>query len=242
MKPKRLKVSVLVIITLAAVVVAGYYASSLQKSTQLSWDSRGAFTHYENVTVPVNVSVSIPVATLSLGLDNKSEKTFSRALYSDMARVLKSKGLSPEFVGEETDFSIPGITPQTSAPGHTGPVIILFIPFYGQENYSLYRECYADVILYMNSNPDVESYLAMVEKYSNSNSKEIDDLKPLAKWLFKRAQANATGPYSLKVVYWNTLKARVGNEVNESCWDVLAGEIGKETDDWVRTLRPSDKP
>jgi len=238
MNPKRLTVSVLVIIILTSLGAAGYYISRFSTSPQVLWDSRGVFTHYENVTVPRNVSVSIPVATLSLGLDNKTEKTFSRALYKDIAEILKADGLSPEFVGEETDFSIPGV----STPKPNGPVVIVFIPFYGQENYSLYRECYSSVILYMNSNPDVESYLAMMAEYSRGNSKEIDDLGHLAKWLFKRAQSNATGPYSLKVVYWNTLKVRMGNNLKKSCWSTLAGEIGNEVSDWAKTLKPSDKP
>ncbi|WP_457752439.1 hypothetical protein [Thermococcus sp.] len=238
MNLKRLTVSVLLIIIITSLGAAGYYISRFSTSPQVLWDSRGVFTHYENVTVPRNVSVSIPVVTFSLDMNNKSKTAFSQALYNDIEEILKADGFSPKFIGEEMDFSIPGVS--TLKPN--GPVVIVFIPFYGQENYSLYRECYASVILYMNSNPDVESYLAMVTEYSRNNSKEIDDLGHLANWVFKKAQTNETEPYSLDVVYWNTLKVRMGNNLKKSCWKTLAGEIGKEVDDWAKTLKPSDKP
>jgi len=225
---------IIAVVVIVTVIVASVAVNHVFFSRRyVSWKSKEVFAHYENVTVPRNVSVSIPVVTLSAAPEGYNAEGLATALHKDMAGILRLEGLSPQFIGEEIGLTVPK-TLNISEPKINGPVVFIFIRYYGSETNVLYRECYASVLIYMNSNPDVGSYLSMVNRYSKE-----DHLSFLAGWLFRRAKANETGPYSLKVVYWDTLRARISSKANETCWDVLAGEIANETKGWVKTLRPS---
>ena len=226
-------VLVFIVVIVASGVVT--YPLFFSKRVSVSWESREVLAHYENVKVPRNVSVSIPVVMLSAGLNKKNATVFSRALWNDMAGILRSGGLSPKLIEARTRFVTFG-KGDSSSLNLKGPVVLVFMPYYGHETHLLYRECYASVLIYMNSNPDVGSYLSMVNRYSKE-----DHLSFLAGWLFKRAKGNETGPYSLEVVYWNMLRVRISNKAHENCWDVLAGEIVNETKEWAKTLRPSNE-
>jgi len=118
-------------------------------------------------------------------------------------------------------------------PEPEGPVVVIFIPSYGRKSRVLYEECHATVLLYMNSNPDLDSYyFSMAGDYSSNDH----DLERLAEELFKRAQMGEVGPYSLEVVYWKELKVRTAGTSEEKCWSALAEKIGKEIEGWAKTL------
>ncbi len=97
----------------------------------------------------------------------------------------------------------------------------------------------------MSSSGDVGSYLSVEREYSGDSSR-TDDLRNFATDLFQRANSTAyasESPYSLKVAYWNVLEVRHGKLAGGGdCWDVLAGEIGREIEEWAQTLEPSDEP
>ena len=213
---------------IASIILMGIMASGYDQGNPI------VLEHYENVTVEDNVSVFIPIATLSAGVDNKKVNEFSQSIFNDVKNVLKSQGLKAEFWGEALNISIPGL----QLPKPNGPVVIVFIPFYGREDHLLHHECYATVVLYMNSQPDLRSYYHMVARYSSGDG----NLEHLTEELFKEAQTREPEEYSLKVVYWQELKFRNLSTSDERCWDALAGEIGKEVEGWAKTLKPSYKP
>ncbi|ASJ12267.1 hypothetical protein [Thermococcus thioreducens] len=232
-------------ISLALLIVVVYaFVFYFSLSTGVSWDSRGEFNHLANVTAPGKVVVDMPpelelISGVYPELDYHGQ--FEDSLKSAMAEVLESETLYSEFAHVRPVMVFPG----EGLPSRiNNSVVIIFVPFYGHENRVYYENCYASILVYMNSNGDVGSYLSVEEKYSG-DSRKTDDLQYFAADLFRTAKARADldgSPYSLKVVYWNVLEVRRGKLADKSCWDILAGEVGKEIQEWARTLRPSDEP
>ncbi|NJE10102.1 hypothetical protein [Thermococcus sp. MAR1] len=232
-------------ISLALLIVVVYaFVFYFSLSTEVSWDSRGEFNHPANVTVPGKVVVDMPpelelISGVYPELDYHEE--FENSLKGAITEVLKSENLSPKFAHVRPLIVFPG----EGLPSRiNNSVVIIFVPFYGHENRVYYENCYASILVYMNSNGDVGSYLSVEEKYSG-DSRKTDDLKYFATDLFRTARARAEldgSPYSLKVVYWNVLEVRRGKLSDKGCWDILAGEVGEEFQEWARTLRPSDEP
>ncbi|WP_258084569.1 hypothetical protein [Thermococcus thermotolerans] len=227
---------------LIVVVYAFVFYSSF--STGVSWDSKGEFNHLDNVTVPGKVVVDMPLELeLIPGVYPELDYhgRFEDSLKGAITKVLESKNLSPEFAHVRPVVVFPG----EGLPSRINDsVVIIFAPFYGHENRVYYENCYASILVYMSSSGDVGSYPSVEERYSGDSSK-TDDLQYFAAGLFRTAKARADldgSPYSLKVVYWNVLEVRRGKLADRSCWDILAGKVGKEIQEWAQTLKPSNKP
>ncbi len=229
----------LAILVAAVYLFVGYFSLS----TTVSWESRGEFNALSNVSYSGRVFVDMPL-TLELISDVYPELStgdeFGTALKKAVGNALQSHGLWPDF----THVRPVVILPDESPPDRVNaPVVVIFTNFEGHENRAYYESCYASVLIYMNSNGDVGSYLSVERKYSGDSSR-TDDLSNFARDLYKaaRARGDATGDYSLKVVYWNVLEVRTGKFSGKGCWETLAGEIAKEVDEWASTLGSSDEP
>lgn len=236
---KRLHAFFLALLVLYILWVV-YVGSSISVSNV----SKGEFNFLFEVNSTPRVVVQPPYSlTLSSGVypgENLGEG-LEDSLRKETTRVLQSLGIFPDFRIVEPLVLLPGEKPPERIDE---PLVIFFVPFYGYEDRGYYETCHASILVYMSSSGDVGSYLSVEKKYSGGSSK-TDDLKYFADDLFRTAKARADvngSPYSLKVVYWNVLEVRRGKLSDKSCWDVLAGEVGKEIQEWARTLRPSDEP
>ncbi|QDA31197.1 hypothetical protein FH039_05725 [Thermococcus indicus] len=216
----------------------------LLANVSVGWKSKGEFDRLSNVTVSGKVVVDMPLE-LELIPDVYPELDyhgqFGDSLRNAIVEALESENLFPEFahVRPVVIFPDEGLLSRIN-----DSVVVIFVPFRGHENTVYYENCYASILVYMSSSGDVGSYLSVEERYSGDSSKN-DDLRYFASDLFRTAKARADldgSPYSLKVVYWNVLEVRRGKLANRSCWDILAEEVGREIQEWARTLEPSNKP
>ncbi|ASJ06952.1 hypothetical protein [Thermococcus pacificus] len=228
----------LVILIGAVYLIVGYFLLS----TSVSWESKGEFNALSNVSYSGRVFVDIPLE-LELMYDVYPElghDEFKSFLRNAIEEVLISHNLWPDFTHVRPVVVLPGDSPPDRV---NAPVVVIFTNFQGRENRFYYESCYASVLIYMNSNGDVGSYLSVERKYSEDSSK-TDDLSNFARDLYEtaRARGNSTGDYSLKVVYWNVLEVRTGKFSGKNCWEMLTGEIVKEVDEWASTLDYSDEP
>ncbi|NJE46484.1 hypothetical protein E3E35_03445 [Thermococcus sp. GR7] len=230
----------LIFITFAVVfLLVGY----LSTSTSVSWESKGEFNHLSNVSTSSRVTIDMPLE-LELVYDIYPElghERFENSLKSALGDVFASRNLWADFSHVRPIIVFPGKYPPDKI---NNPVVIISIPFHGHENNVYYESCYASVLIYMNSNGDMGSYLSVEERYSGDSTK-TDDLRFFAKDLFNVAMDRGNslgGNYSLAVVYWNVLEVRTGKLSGNDCWDVLAEEVAREVEKWAMTLKPSDEP
>ncbi|ASJ09022.1 hypothetical protein A3L11_07185 [Thermococcus siculi] len=223
----------LAVLIMAVYLFVGYFSLS----THVSWKDRGEFNHLENVSASPRVTVDMPLE-LELVPDVYPElggDRFEDSLKGAIEDALRSNDLWADFSHIRPVIVFPGEGPPDRIDN---PVIIVFTSFQGHENRFYYESCYASVLLYMNSNGDVGSYLSVERRYSGDSSK-TDDLSNFARDLYNEARARGDslgGSYSLKVVYWNVLEVRNGKFSGRKCWDVLAEEIEKEVGEWAATL------
>lgn len=231
------------IYALIALFIAGIYllVGYLMLSTDVSWESKGEFSSLSNVSYSGEVVVDMPLALdLNVGIyDIDTGSGFKAALKGAISNVLLSHGLRPDFNHVRPVVLLPGESPPNRIDK---PVIILDVPFLGQGGEVYYDSYYASVLIYMNSNGDIGSYLSVERRYSGDSSK-TDDLSNFARNLYEtaRARGDSTGNHSLKVVYWNVLRVRTGKLSGRDCWRTLAGEIAREVDEWASTLDSSDE-
>lgn len=221
----------LTVIIATVYILVGYFSLS----THVSWAGRGEFNHLENVSSSSRVTVDVPLE-LELISDLYPElgsDMFEDSLKRAIEDVMTSKNLQAEFSHVRPVV----VFPNEETPGRIGnPIIIVFTNFQGHEDKFYYEICYASVLLYMNSNGDIGSYLNVERKYSD-DSRKTDDLSNFALDLYNEAlSAEENGNYSLKIAYWNVLKVRTGKFSGRKCWDVLADEISKEVEEWASTL------
>ncbi len=228
---------------LIALFIAGIYllVGYLMLSTDVSCESKGEFSSLSNVSYSGEVVVDMPLALdVNVGIyDIGPGSGFKAALKGAISDALLSHGLRPDFSHVRPIVLLPGESPPDRIDE---PLIILDVPFLGQGDEFYYDSCYASVLIYMNSNGDIGNYLSVEDRYSGDSSK-TDDLSGFARDLYKAARASedATGNYSLKVVYWNVLRVRTGKLSGRDCWRMLAGEIAKEVDEWASTLDSSNE-
>ncbi len=228
------------LVTLIGVVYlfVGYFSLS----TSVSWESKGEFNALSNVSYSGRVFVDVPLE-LELMYDaypKLSHGEFKGSLRNAIEEVLLSHDLWPDFTHVRPIVIPPGDSPPDRV---NAPVVVIFTNFQGRENRFYYESCYASVLIYMNSNGDVGSYLSVERRYSGDSSR-VNDLSGFARELYDIALARGdeAGNRSLKVAYWNVLKVRTGKFSGKDCWETLTGEIAKEVDEWASTLDHSDEP
>jgi len=216
-----LVILIVLVLSGGAFTVSKILSSQHARAVTVSWDSKGIFTHYSNVSTSRDVTVELPLSLNVTGMQNYGGR-LEQALREKIEKTLREEGFNPSF-SSWGYIKIPTRGIDTSQA--SGSVVLIDVPFYGREN----DECYADVLIYMNSNPDVKDYLSITNDTNNK-------LSEIARELFNSAKSKEKGSYSLEVVYWNNLRVKVDPKVNKACWDIMANVIAKEVGRWAKTL------